>query len=218
MRRELRALSEVATNLLTGFFCSAGLEAVVADSREAFWQDVEEPAAEELVRVKVEDAGFLGGGVGPEEFEAVLGIVSEEALGVEGAAVDVSREVAEGGFSLACGLELDVPFLGGAEGAALLWGEFCVDFGVLVFEGGLDEAAEPGGEGVVVDEEVFGVLWADEFVVFLVERDGGHDAVNVGVVLHLARPGVEDAGDAEFAVWCFEFGPRDVVEGLGAAL
>ena len=45
-----------------------------------------------FVRVLAQDGGFLGGGVGPEEFDASLVIVSEEAFGVEGAAVDVSSE------------------------------------------------------------------------------------------------------------------------------
>ena len=57
--------------------------------------------------------------------------------------------------------------------------------------------------------------------------DGGDDAVDVGVVLHLAAPGVEDGGDAEFdrgglpcrfsAAWGFELGGGDVMKGLGGA-
>ena len=169
----------------------------------------------------------MGGGVAPEEFDAALGVVAEEAFGVEGAAVDVSGEVAQGGFSLACGLELDVPFCDGGEGAVLFGGEFGVDLGVVCFEGGLDETAEAGGEGLVVDEEVVGLFWVDELVLFWVVGDGGDDAVNVRVVLHLAAPGVEDAGDAElevggvmglpFRLSAAEFGGGDVMEGLGAA-
>lgn len=192
------ALAEEVTNFLARFFSSAGVEAVVADAGEAFGEDVEEPAPNKLVWVEVEDAVLFSGGVGPEEFDVSLGVVAEEALWVEGAAVDVSREVAQGGFTLADVLELDVPFCARSEGAALVDGEFLVNLGVVGFEGAVDEAAEAGGEGKVVDEEFFGVLRADEFVVFLVERDGGDDAVDVGMVLHLASPGVEDAGDAEF--------------------
>ena len=51
--------------------------------------------------------------------------------------------------------------------------------------------------------------------------------MNVGVVLHLAAPGVEDGGDAELegrglpcrfsAAWGFELCCAEVVEGLGGA-
>ena len=64
----------------------------------------------------------------------------------------------------------------------------------------------------------------DELVGLGIVGEGGDDAVNVGVVLHLAAPGVEDGGDAEFegrgmpsrfsAAWGFEFCCAEVVEGL----
>lgn len=37
---------------------------------------------------------------------------------------------------------------------ALLTAEFLIDFGVLVFQGAVDAAAETCGEWLVVDEEV----------------------------------------------------------------
>ncbi len=74
--------------------------------------------------------------------------------------------------------------------------EFLKEFGVLVFEGGVDATAEAGCEGLVVDEEfVFG--WMVEGVVFGMEGDAGDDEVDVGMVLDLAAPGVEDAGEAK---------------------
>lgn len=114
-------------------------------------------------------------------------------------------------------MKLDVPFFAGSEGAALVGGEVGVDVGVVVFEGALDEAAEAGGEGLVVDEEFVRIFWVDEGVVFGVEGDGGDDAVDVGMVLHLTSPGVEDGGEAELELRGFEFGACDVVEGLGGA-
>jgi hypothetical protein len=88
-----------------------------------------------------------------------------------------------------------------------------IEFGVLVFEGGVDATAEAGGEGLVVDEEfVFG--WMVEGVVFGMECNAGNDEVDVGVVLDLAAPGVEDAGEAE--VGALVLGGADVLEGGGA--
>jgi hypothetical protein len=42
-----------------------------------------------------------------------LGIISDEAFGGEGAALDVAGEVAQGGAAAAGVLELDVPGFGG---------------------------------------------------------------------------------------------------------
>ena len=48
-----------------------------------------------------------------------------------------------------------------------------------------------------------------------VEGDGGNDDVDVGMVLDLASPGVEDGGEVEDEAIVFEFGAGDVAEGLG---
>lgn len=82
----------------------------------------------------------------------------------------------------------------------------------------MDEGAKAVGKGVVVDEEVAGLFRVDELVVFGIVSDGRDDAVDVGVVLHLAAPGMEDGGDAEAEAGGFELGSGDVVEGGGAAL
>ncbi len=91
------------------------------------------------------------------------------------------------------------------------------EVGVFGFEGALDEAAEAGGEGQVVDEEIFGFFGAMEGFVFWIEGDGGDDDVDVGMVLGLAAPGVEDGGEVENEVVVFEFGAGDVMQGGGAA-
>jgi hypothetical protein len=61
-----------------------------------------------FVRMKMKHPGLAVGDVGPEECESPAGIVTEEAFGVEGAAVDVTGEVADGGLAFSDGLELDV--------------------------------------------------------------------------------------------------------------
>ena len=137
--RNFGGLTEEAAQEVTVLFCSSGGEAVVPNSGKAFWEDVEAPAAEEFVEVEFEDAGFLGVAVGPFEEDVALDVVSEDSLGAEGGALDVSRKVAEGGFAAADGLELDVPLGFGIEGAVLIRCQFGEDFGVLCFEDTLDD-------------------------------------------------------------------------------
>lgn len=59
------------------------------------------------------DGGLAGGAGGPVEEDVSLGIISDEAFGGEGAALDVAGEVAQGGAAAAGVLELDVPGFGG---------------------------------------------------------------------------------------------------------
>ena len=84
---------------------------------------------------------------------------------------------------------------------------------MLVFEGAVDAAAESLGEGGVVDEELFlgGMM---KGVVFGMEGDARNDEVDVGMVLDLAAPGVQDAGEAESG--SLVLGGADVLEGGGA--
>jgi hypothetical protein len=100
----------------------------------------------------------------------------------------------------------------------LVGGELGVDVGVVVFESGVDEGAEAGTQGVVVNEEVSRLGRMDEALRFRVVGDGGHDAVDVGVVSGAAVPGMEDGGEAGLEVLVFEFGAGDVGEGLGGGL
>ena len=58
------------------------------------------------------DGGLAGGAGGPAQEDVALGVVADEALGGEGAALDVAGEVAQGGAPAADVLELDVPRFG----------------------------------------------------------------------------------------------------------
>lgn len=214
---EFETLTKEVTEVLAGLAGGAGEEAVMADADEAFGQDVEEPAAYKFMDPKDEDTGSGTPGGGVVEAEFAVGGVANNAFGTEGAALGVTSQVAQGGFAATGGLELDVPRYRGTEGAALGGGEFGVEIGVFVFEGAVDEGSEAGGKWLVVDEELVGVFRADEFVVFGIVDDGGNDAVNVGMVLHLASPGMEGGGDAETETRGLEFTGSDVVEGGGGA-
>jgi IS30 family transposase len=50
--------------------------------------------------MQVHDGGLAGGAGGPVEEDVALGVVADEALGGEGAALDVAGEVAQGDLSL----------------------------------------------------------------------------------------------------------------------
>ena len=81
----------------------------------------------------------------------------------------------------------------------------------------MNEAAEAGREGLVVDEEFFRIFGTMEGLGFGIEGDGGNDEVDVGMVLGLTSPSVEDGGEVEDEVFVFEFGAGDVGGGLGTA-
>ena len=126
-----------------------------------------------------------------------IGSLANDSLGSEGAAPGVAGQVADGGFASSGGLKLDVPWRFWREGPALVRGEVAVKFGVSSFEGGMNQGTEARCERTIMDQELIGLLGADELMVRGVVCDGGNDAVNVRVVLHGTAPGMKDGGDAE---------------------
>lgn len=93
---------------------------------------------------------------------------------------------------------------------ALGGAEFLIDLRVLVFQGAVEAAAEALCKRAVVDEEaVFGGMM--ESLVFGMEGDCGDDEMDMGVMLDLTTPGVQDAGEAESGA--VVFGGADVLEG-----
>jgi hypothetical protein len=101
------------------------------------------------------------------------------------------------------------------EGGHLCGCQGAVELGVHLLEGDLQAVLEAPGEGGPVDEEVwFGRVF--EGAGPLVVGDAGDDDVDVGVVLELARPGVQDAGEAAPSSRGAELGLEHVLEGAGA--
>ena len=80
---------------------------------------MKEPAADELMWMKCDDGGLAGLAGGPFEEDVAVGVVSDEAFGAEGAALDVAGKVADGGASAAGMLELYVPWFRRAEDVML---------------------------------------------------------------------------------------------------
>lgn len=196
-----------------GLLGRAALEAVVTHPGKGLGQDVKAPAADELVRVKVKDGAFASGAGGPGEPDVAFGVVAQQALGLERTLVDVAGEVTQGALTVACGLELHVPSGGGGKRSALGGIEGLMDGWVALLKGEAEAVAEALGEGAEVKEEAVAV-WAHEVSRLGIEGDGGDDAVDVGMVLHLATPSMEHAGEAQLRA--FELGLGEVLEGGGA--
>lgn len=85
----------------------------MADACQAFGQDMQQPTPDELVGMERHDVGLAGGAGGPAQEDIAMFVVTDEAFGGKGAALDVAGEVAQGGAAAACVLELDVPGFGG---------------------------------------------------------------------------------------------------------
>lgn len=129
------------------------------------------------------------------------------------AAVTGVPVVTQGSLAAADVLELDVPFFGRAQDLALGRGERVEEIGVLLLQGAVEAAAETLGEGAKVDEEVV-LLRTDELAGVGLVGDGGNDEVNVGMVLDLPAPGVQDAGKS--AAGPLVFRGDDITQGSSA--
>lgn len=188
-------------------------EAVVPDAGEAFWEDVKEPASNELVRVKSHHRAASGGTRGPAQAQVALLVVAKETLGAEGAAPEVAGEVAQGGVAASSVLELHVPDFCGTQDVELSRSELAVDLGMIVLQGGLKAAAESRSKRAVVNKEVvFGGM--DEGSGGGIESNGGDDEMNVRMVLDLTPPGVKHADEA--SARAMVVGGDEVLEGGGA--
>jgi len=77
----------------------------------------------------------------------------------------------------------------------------------------VDKTAEARRERLIVDEKIV-FFWIDEGFGFGMEGNAGNDEMNVRVMLDLAAPGVQHAGETESRAMIF--GGGDVLEGGGA--
>ena len=85
----------------------------MTDSCQSFGQDVEQPTPYKLMGMQGHNGGFPRGTGGPVDDYLALFIITDEALGGEGAALDVAGEVAQCRATAAGVLELNVPGFGG---------------------------------------------------------------------------------------------------------
>ena len=162
-------------------------EAVVPDLDEAFGQDVHQVAPNELHDVQRQSSPF--GGTHFLVFEGDgLSVVVEDAGIADGDAGDVGAEVFEGAVSLSDVLAVDDPV-----GFVPDLGRYlCAQSGAC--EGLAHSVSEQDGERPDVYEEVSPAAFPCRAV--FGESAPGHDEVGVGMVLHLASPGVQDAEES----------------------
>jgi len=182
-------------------------------SREPFREDVEQPAANELMRCQGHDRGPAGTTASPQQADAALLVITEETFRGKRTAVDVTGQIAQRGDAFADMLELHVPLLLRLKDTGLCRGKGREDLRVMLLQGGPNPASEPRRERLVVDQKS-GLVRVGENLCFGIKRQRRNDAMNMGVVLHLAAPGMEDGGEP--ATSSLVFGGDDIGEGPGA--
>ena len=167
------------------------------DFHEAIGQDVLKEPAEKLHDVEVGSAGAGTADFPVGEGDRAVRERHNAAVG-DGDLEDIGGEGGEGGVAVVVGLTVDVPGDGPDLGVDVLQ-----QAGVahLFFE----EGAVDGGEGFDGDKEVGAGGHPGRAV--LGEATAGHDVVDVGVVLELPAPGVQDPGEPR------EVGPDEALVG-----
>ena len=165
---------------------TAGMEqAEVADFHKTIGQDMGEEPAE-----KLHDVELGGAGAGTADFPVGEGdstvLEAYDAAVGDGNPEDVGGEVGEGGMAMVIGLTVDVPRDGPHLGIDVLQQSGLAH---LFFE----ERTVDRGEGFDGDKEV-GAGRAPSGAV-LREAPARNDVVDMGVVLQLPAPGVQDPGE-----------------------
>ena len=191
----LRSRAEEQANPAPGLVCGAAQKAVVAQSGKPFREDVNQPATNELMRRQEHDRGLAGSAASPSQADAALLVVTKKALRGKRTAMHVTGEIAQCGDAFASVLELHIPLLLRLEDAVLLWGQSFEDLGVLLLECGLKAISEPCRERPEVNKKSVFVR-TNELVPSGGQSNGGNNAVDVGMVLHLTSPGVEDGRES----------------------
>lgn len=165
-------------------------EAEGAHTMKAFWEDMLEEAAQELVRCKAHEASscFVGAAIGEGD---MLGVDGEDGFVGEGRARSVAAEVFE---DLVCALHGGFGEGDPALAEEVIWKREC-------WEGGAGAAHEGGSEDVRErsdrDEEVFVTHGREGGCAGGGESAARDEHVNVGMPLEGARPGVQDAEGAD---------------------
>jgi hypothetical protein len=180
---------------------SGSIEAEVADLAESRGQGVQEEASDELLWLEGDPVDTAG-----TEGDASV-VVGDESLVRDGDAAEVAAEVSEDMPRFAFGrLEVDDPLLvpepphqaGESEGVFEVAGR-AAEPQVAEVVGGAnrreDQSAEQGSHPGGWEEVV--ALWLNPPRAVESEATGRDDTVEVGVVVELSGPGVQDDGGAE---------------------
>ena len=175
---------------------------------KALGQNMEKPAPNELVGIKLENSTLAGAAAVPGEQDLSLGVVAQELFGMEGAALDVAREVSQGRLAASHVLDMTDPLLVGSEDLTGLETEVLEELRILLLQGQSHPVAEAVRQWVVVDEEV--VLGGmNELARQFVVGHGRDDDVVVRMVLLLTAPGVKHRSEPGPAT---ELGLDDILQ------
>jgi len=164
-----------------------GEEAVVTDLDEAAGEDVLEEEGDEFLRWERPAPDRACAGVDVSEGDAVV-LEALDAFVGEGDAVDVASQILGDGHAIASVLDLEGPATGEESP-----GDTVQETGSL--QAVADLGPEDDGDGVSREEEVT-MCGKVPSVAVLREPADGDEEMDVGVVIEVAGPGVEDGEDA----------------------
>lgn len=209
----LRPRPEENPNRSSRLFGRTTQKTVVPQAGKPLWQHMKEPASNELVRCQSHDRVLARSATGPEQANPPLPIAAKEALGRKGTAMNIAGEVAQGGNAFADVLELHIPLLLCPENPELCRGERRIDLRMQILEGCPKAAPEPRRKRRVMHKKG-SLVRVNKRGRLPIKSQRRNDAVDVGMVLHLASPGVEDR--SESAGSCLVLGGDDIGERSGA--
>jgi len=130
-----------------------------------------------------------------------LAVVAEDALGTEGGAIHVSREVLQSRLAPADGLDIGHPIQGPDSVEDL-----DEEMGMVLLQSLLElwaQAHRQGGLG----QEVGRVLGTNPAQAVGGEAAGGHDAMDVGMKAQVARPSLKHGQQTHFGTQIFVVAP-----------
>ena len=182
-------------------------EAEVADADEAWREQMQQEAAQELVDRQAHDALLVAvRGVSPAEADLAVGEGNQPAVG-DADAMGVSAEIAQGVLRAAEGsLGIDDPVVTEQDsepgGEAAWLGERCelaVELELALVERRLETGDELATEDTSehLDWKEEGSSGRDPDPVIRGQTSSGDDAVNMGMMLQSLIPGVEHAEEAD---------------------
>lgn len=170
---------------------SGGAEpAIVADAHEAFRQNMNQPAANELDRLERNGPPNAGVAVFAAQEDASVAVVTLEASFGKGGFADVGGCVSQGGFTPADVLAIDAPLC-----PPYFCVHPCMESGMPFGQSFKKEIADAVNQRSPRDEEVV-VFWVGDAATAGSQTDRRHDQVDMRMMEHLTGPGVQHSEEA----------------------
>ena len=131
-----------------------------------------------------------------------LPIVTEDALGAEGRAINISGQVLESRFTATDELHVSYP----VHRPDLL-GDLAEKLGVVLSEGFFEPGAQAHGQGPF-GQEIVGPFGSDPTQAIGRQTAGGHDTMHVRMKTQVTRPGLEHGQQPQFGAEVFVIAPH----------